>query len=88
MVKKQRLQNVVWLAKALCFVAALFLVCSRCPAQIASAELSGNVLDFSGAAVPNATVTATNVETSIAHTVPSGKSGDYVISSLPRVTTL
>ncbi len=83
MVNKQRMQNVAWLAKTLCFVAAMFLVCSRCPAQIASAELSGNVLDFSGAAVPNATVTATNVETSIAHTVPSGKSGDYVISSLP-----
>ena len=66
MVKKQRMQNVAWLAKTLCFVAAIFLVCSRCPAQIASAELSGNVLDSSGAAIPNATVTAINVATTIA----------------------
>ena len=73
MVKKQRMQNLVLWAKTLCFMAAILLVCSRCPAQIASAELSGNVLDTSGAAVPNATVTATNVETSIAHTVPSGR---------------
>ena len=83
MLKEQRTQNLVLWAKTLCFIAAILLACSRCPAQVASAELSGNVIDSSGAVVPNATVTATNVETSIAHTVPSGKSGDYVIPSLP-----
>jgi Carboxypeptidase regulatory-like domain/TonB dependent receptor len=82
-VKKQRLQNVVWLAKTLCFVAAIFLVCSRCQAQIASAELVGNVLDASGAALPNATVTATNVATTISHTTVSEKGGDYVLTDLP-----
>ena len=87
MFKEQRMQRLLLWTKTLCFLAAISLACLRCPAQIASAELSGNVLDFSGAAVPNATVTATNIETSIAHTVPTGKSGDYVITSLPRVTT-
>ena len=73
MFKRKRMQNVVWLAKALCLVAAIFLVCSRCPAQISSAELGGNVLDASGAALPNATVTATNVATTISHNTVSGK---------------
>ena len=83
MVKKQKMQNVLWLARTLCYVTAIFLVCSRCPAQMASAELSGNVLDSSGAAIPNATITATNVETTIAHKTISGKSGDYVLTDLP-----
>ena len=83
MVKKQKKQTLIWLAKALCVIAAISLVCSQCPAQIASAELSGNVLDASGAAVPDATVTARNVETTIAHTTVSGKSGDYVLGDLP-----
>src|ERR1700756_2056351 len=82
-VKKQQKQNLIWLAQALCFVAAFFLMCSRCSAQIATAELSGNVLDASGAAVPNATVTARNVETTIAHSTVSGKNGDYVLGDLP-----
>jgi hypothetical protein len=77
------MQNRILLAKALCLIAAIFLICSRCSAQVASAELSGNVLDATGAAVPNATVTATNVDTTIARTTVSGKSGDYVITALP-----
>jgi len=82
-VKRQRMQNWILLAKTLCFIAAIFLIGSRCSAQIASAELSGNVLDSSGAAVPNAVVTAINVETSIVHTTATEKGGDYVITSLP-----
>jgi hypothetical protein len=82
-VKRQKRQNWILPAKALCFILAIFLICSRCSAQIASAELSGNVLDSSGAAVPNATVTAINVETSIVHTTASEKGGDYVLTSLP-----
>jgi hypothetical protein len=82
-VKRQRMQNRILLAKTLCFILAIFLICSRSSAQVASAELSGNVLDATGAAVPDATVTATNVDTSIARTTVSGKSGDYVITALP-----
>jgi hypothetical protein len=81
--KKQKKQNWIWLAKALCFVAAISLMCSRCPAQIAAAELEGTVVDSSGAAVPDAAVTAINVETAIAHKTVSGKNGEYVITDLP-----
>jgi hypothetical protein len=80
--KKQRFQNTIPLAKMLCLIALILGVCSRCSAQVASAELSGNVLDASGAVVPNATVTATNVDTSIVHTTATGKAGDYVLPSL------
>jgi Carboxypeptidase regulatory-like domain len=82
-VKEQRTQKIILWTRTLCFMAAILLVCSRCPAQIATAELSGNVLDSSGAAIPNATITATNVETTIAHKTVSGKSGDYVLTDLP-----
>ncbi len=64
-------------------MAAIFLVGSRCPAQISTAELSGTVLDATGAAVPDATVTAINVETTIVHKTVSGKRGDYVLTDLP-----
>jgi hypothetical protein len=82
-IKKQETQNVAWLAKLLCFVAAIFLLCSQGYAQVSSAELSGNVLDSSGAAISGATVQAINIETSIVHTTTSEKGGDYVLTSLP-----
>jgi hypothetical protein len=81
--KKQRLKTAILLASTFCFMAATLLVVSRCQAQVASAELTGNVLDSSGAAIPGATVTATNVDTGIAHTTASEKGGDYVLTSLP-----
>jgi hypothetical protein len=81
--KKQRLKTTILLASTFCFMATILLVGSQCQAQVASAELSGNVLDPSGAAIPGATVTATNVDTAIAHTTTSEKGGDYVLTSLP-----
>ena len=41
-------------------MAAIFLVCSRCTARMAGAELSGNVLD-GYEHPPNATVTASSI---------------------------
>ena len=51
--------------------------------QVASAELSGTVLDSSGAAVANATVTATNRATNLARTAASDSTGNYIITLLP-----
>jgi hypothetical protein len=81
--KKQRTYNVILWVKTLCALTAILLVCSRGYAQVSSAELSGNVLDSSGAAISGATVQAINVETSIVHTTTSEKGGDYVLTSLP-----
>lgn len=51
-------------------------------AQVATAELSGSVLDSSGAAVAGAKVTATNVATNLAHETVSDSGGNYILSFL------
>ncbi len=49
----------------------------------ATAELRGRVLDPNGAAVPGATVTATNNSKGTTRTVTTDSDGNYVILSLP-----
>jgi hypothetical protein len=51
--------------------------------QVASAELSGTVMDASGAAVPNAKVTVTNAATNVPHETVSGSGGSYIVPLLP-----
>ncbi len=69
------------LKTALLLTAAL-LLSSPCAAQVASAELSGTVLDSSGAVVPGAKVTATNLATNAARSSESGKDGGYFLTQL------
>jgi hypothetical protein len=52
-------------------------------AQVASAELSGTVLDSSGAVVANAKVIATESATNRAHETTSSSAGTYVLPLLP-----
>ena len=66
----------------LCFCVVLIQISSRAIAQVASAELSGTVLDGSGAVIPDTRVTVKNVDTNITRTTTTGKSGDYVITAL------
>ena len=64
-------------------VFALFsALCVPLSAQVASAELSGTVLDSTGAALPGAKVTATNVGTNVSHDAVSDGTGNYVIPLL------
>jgi hypothetical protein len=51
-------------------------------AQVATAELSGTVLDSTGAAVANAKVTATNVATNVARDITTDANGNYILSFL------
>ena len=46
-------------------------------------EITGQVTDTSGAAVPNALITLTNISTSAIRTTQSTQSGDYSFPSLP-----
>src|SRR5579863_976995 len=48
-----------------------------------SANLSGRITDSTGAAIPAATVTATNIETGIARTALTNPSGRYQLFELP-----
>src|ERR1700744_6814230 len=51
-------------------------------AQYEDGSLSGTIHDASGAVVPNATITVTNVNTGITAKVVSNSSGDYEVPSL------
>ena len=52
-------------------------------AQVASAELSGSILDPTGALVVGAKVSATNVATNRNHETTSNAAGNYIIPLLP-----
>ncbi len=52
-------------------------------AQITSGTISGSVKDPSGAAVENATVTATDVDKGLTRTTTTGAAGDFVFANMP-----
>src|SRR6476659_9702230 len=52
-------------------------------AQTGAASLTGIVTDASGAAVPGATVTATDQATNVAYTAVSNEAGNYTVTSMP-----
>ncbi len=51
-------------------------------AQSTTADITGSVTDASGAAIPNATVTLTEVDTKEVRTTKTGGGGDYTFSEL------
>jgi hypothetical protein len=67
---------------ALAVSALLLLIPSTAAAQAVTGTLLGNVTDSSGAAVPGATVTATDVSKNISRSVVSNESGYYIFTSL------
>ncbi len=64
------------------FVLATIAV-AMAPAQTTTASMLGVVRDRSGAAIPEAQVSAQNVLTSFTRTVVSDESGEYLITNLP-----
>ncbi|HEU5236794.1 MAG TPA: carboxypeptidase-like regulatory domain-containing protein, partial [Pyrinomonadaceae bacterium] len=67
----------------LAVVALCLLVPTSAWAQSITATIVGTVTDPGGAAVPNAQVTARNVETGLSRTVTSSDEGTYRIEFLP-----
>ena len=67
-------------------VLLLFAATTYTEAQTAQGVVTGTVFDSTGAAVPKAVVTLTNVGTSISQTVPSGSDGAYRFSLVPPGT--
>jgi Carboxypeptidase regulatory-like domain/TonB dependent receptor len=72
----------VW-RKTVFFLALLFLVTSTALCQLTTADILGTVTDASGAVVPNATVTLTNLGTNETRVAQTGGSGDYTFTLLP-----
>src|SRR3954471_5568999 len=65
------------------FVVVVLLLASHATAQVATGSILGNVTDTSGAAVPGATVTATNVDTQFSRSTTTDESGQYALRLLP-----
>jgi Carboxypeptidase regulatory-like domain len=63
--------------------ALLLCFCALIHGQTTSGDLVGTVYDSTGATIPNATVVATNVQTTVANTVTTSGTGSYRIPNLP-----
>jgi len=74
------------LVQALLLVLAWFGPARLSPAQIVNASLYGSVADPSGAAIPDATVTATNTATGVGIKTVTDAAGNYLFPSLPPAT--
>src|SRR5580693_2219195 len=67
-------------------LASLLLTASAAPLwgqAVANAQISGSVVDSTGAAVPGAKLTATQNATGQVRTTLSGSDGSYVLPNLP-----
>ena len=62
---------------------ALAVICTTGFAQTGTSNITGSVVDSTGAVVPGATVTATNEATGVKSTQTTTDSGVYAFSSLP-----
>ena len=63
---------------------ALFLLVSQARAQVVTANLQGVVTDGTGGVVPDAAVSALNIETGVARETVTNGEGFYRFNLLPR----
>jgi Carboxypeptidase regulatory-like domain len=65
-------------------VCSLFLLLFAVLATAQEATIVGTVTDPTGAVIPNATITVTNTDTSVARTLKTETNGQYVVPGLPN----
>jgi hypothetical protein len=70
------------MSKLLSTFLALTIASQMLSAQVATAELSGTVLDTAGAALPGAKVTVTNTGTNQSKETLTGATGNYIVPLL------
>ena len=70
----------------ICASLLLFVLTATVYSQTTFASITGTVTDATGAVVPNATVTASNVHTNIKTTVNSNEDGNYTVAQLKEGT--
>jgi hypothetical protein len=66
--------------KWICLAVSVLTICGLCPAALAQAvygSIFGTVTDASGAAIPNATITVTDISKGTSTTTQAGPTGDY-----------
>jgi hypothetical protein len=76
----------IFLLRAFCLTFLSFVVCgqnARAQSQALNGQIEGVVTDAGGAAIPNAKVTVTNIETGVVRTVNSDDNGVYRAPLLP-----
>src|SRR6266496_1671307 len=82
-----KLKNSGGVSRLLCLAAVFALICflliSPAAAQFDTGTISGSVTDSSGAVVPRATVTVTNVGTGFTKSLQTDGAGNYTASALP-----
>ena len=71
------------LGRIAALVVGVVLLAAPLRAQVATGTILGNVKDASGASVPGATVTATNLDTQFSRSTASDDSGQYALRLLP-----
>ena len=62
---------------------ALVLATGVCFGQGSTASITGTVTDSTGAVIPGASVTVTETQTGVSHSITTGNGGDYQIPFLP-----
>lgn len=72
----------LWLG--LFLMAAVMLSVGKLSAQSDNGSIVGTVTDQTGAAIPNATITVTNLETGLAFHATSDGSGEFTVLAVPR----
>jgi len=77
------MRNIQFICRTFFLAGLLVAFCgANARAQYEDGSLIGSIHDTTGAAVPNAAVTVTNINTANAITVTSNGSGDYEVPSL------
>src|ERR1700744_6291380 len=69
--------------RGLCVFACSLFALTGALGQSTTASMLGVVHDPSGAAIPNAEVTATNMQTTLSRTTQTDGAGSYLITNLP-----
>src|SRR6185312_13148432 len=69
-----------WSLRLLGMMLFAFMVVGSLKGQGNTADIVGTVADTSGAIVPSAAVTLTNVGTNVSRTVTTNQSGDYIFT--------
>jgi hypothetical protein len=79
----RQLRHLVTACTLLCVPCALIFQAPRLHAQTSLGQIAGTITDPSGAVVPGATVTITELGTQNVHKIVSDSSGFYVVTNLP-----